>query len=229
VSRHVQGKLLAEIAIFLLGLAVSDRAMAQSGYQTINGTRVLTEINQAGGYATFSNECGSQVLTQSQLQRGAIPTDIIPCPRPQRNFNSSGASGPPPSTMTDTPAATPPPSPPASKPKMVVNQAMCKSLQANADTCLARLRTAASGQGTSFHECINLYCEQMTKAGCNLANACRTGISSNGTQPVTCPVGQHLFFPDGYGSNAECQDNAPGGPGPSPGQNHSTITGPTSQ
>lgn len=56
----------------------------QSGYQLINGTRVFTEIDQARGVATFSNDCGSQTLTQGQLQAGAIPDQIIPCPRPQR-------------------------------------------------------------------------------------------------------------------------------------------------
>lgn len=56
-------------------------ACAQSGYQTINGTRVYTVVDQARGVATFSNDCGSQTLTQRQLQAGAIPSNIIPCPR----------------------------------------------------------------------------------------------------------------------------------------------------
>ena len=68
-----------------LGIAVSTGAYAQSGYQTINGTRVYTQIDQARGVATFSNECGSQTLTQRQLQAGAIPNQIIPCPRPQQS------------------------------------------------------------------------------------------------------------------------------------------------
>ncbi len=53
-----------------------------SGYQTINGTRVFTQVDIANHQATFSNECGSQTLTQAQLQGGAIPDDIVPCPRP---------------------------------------------------------------------------------------------------------------------------------------------------
>ena len=57
-------------------------ALGQSGYQTINGTRVYTVIDQAAGIATFSNECGTQQLSQRQLQAGAIPDRIIPCPRP---------------------------------------------------------------------------------------------------------------------------------------------------
>jgi hypothetical protein len=56
--------------------------LAQSGEQVINGTRVFTQIDQGRGVATFSNSCGSQTLTQRQLQNGAIPDQIIPCPRP---------------------------------------------------------------------------------------------------------------------------------------------------
>ncbi|TXN22149.1 hypothetical protein [Methylobacterium sp. WL9] len=56
-------------------------AFAESGYQTIRGTRVYTVIDQSAGVATFSNECGSQTLTQRQLQSGSIPSQIIPCPR----------------------------------------------------------------------------------------------------------------------------------------------------
>jgi hypothetical protein len=57
-------------------------ARAQSGAQTINGTMVYTEVDRSRGVATFSNNCGSQTLTQRELQAGAIPSDIIPCPRP---------------------------------------------------------------------------------------------------------------------------------------------------
>ena len=61
-------------------------ARAESGYQVIQGTRVFTEIDHARGVATFSNSCGSQTLTQRQLQQGAIPSRIIPCNK------SSGSS-----------------------------------------------------------------------------------------------------------------------------------------
>lgn len=63
----------------LLGAAAP--ANAQSGHQVINGTQVYTVIDQGRGVATFSNDCGSQTLTQGQLQAGAIPDKIIPCPR----------------------------------------------------------------------------------------------------------------------------------------------------
>lgn len=68
---------------------VAEVSYAQSGYQTINGTRVFTQVDQARGVATFSNDCGSQTLTQGQLQAGAIPDQIIPCPRPQSSSRPS--------------------------------------------------------------------------------------------------------------------------------------------
>jgi hypothetical protein len=63
-------------------------AMAEnidSGYQTLQGTQVFTTIYHDRGYATFENECGKQRLTQRQLQQGAIPSDIVPCPRSSSN------------------------------------------------------------------------------------------------------------------------------------------------
>ncbi len=72
------------LAIAALGtfLVVSASSQAQeSGYQIIRGTRVYTVINHAAGVATFSNACGTQTLTLAQLQAGAIPNQIIPCPK----------------------------------------------------------------------------------------------------------------------------------------------------
>ena len=63
-----------------LGSASAERI--DSGDQTIDGTRVHTTIYHERGYAVFTNDCGTQQLTQSQLQGGAKPTNIIPCPRP---------------------------------------------------------------------------------------------------------------------------------------------------
>jgi hypothetical protein len=77
-------------------------ATAESGYQTINGTRVFTVIDHASRTATFSNECGSQTLTQSQLQGGAIPDQIIPCPRPAASARAPIAVRPAP--MQPTPS-----------------------------------------------------------------------------------------------------------------------------
>lgn len=80
VVGHRVGLSLA--AYLAVSVAAAASASAQSGYQTINGTRVYTVIDQAAGIATFSNECGTQRLTQRELQGGAIPSRIIPCPRP---------------------------------------------------------------------------------------------------------------------------------------------------
>lgn len=68
------------VAIFSFFCLLSQ-AIAQSGYQNIQGTRVFTRVDQSAGVATFSNDCGTQTLTQRQLQAGAIPSQIIPCPR----------------------------------------------------------------------------------------------------------------------------------------------------
>jgi hypothetical protein len=70
------------------------------------GDTVFTQIDHAAGVATFSNDCGSQTLTQGQLQRGAYPDQIIPCPRP----SSNPVSRPAPSGRS--PAATPASPPP---------------------------------------------------------------------------------------------------------------------
>ena len=205
---------------------------AQSGYQVINGTQVYTEIDQAARVATFSNQCGSQTLTQSQLQQGAIPTDIIPCPRPEPEpeiapppppppvVNNSGASSPMPEPSR-SPAST---NPTPAKPKMKVNYAQCAQFEKNANTCLTRLKTAASGQGASFQQCIDLYCGQMVKGGCNPSSACTYGTVAD-QPPVKCGVGQHLFFPAPFGSPPICQDNANGGPKGGPGPSQSDVTG----
>jgi tetratricopeptide (TPR) repeat protein len=100
------------VVIFIAWLAVlldPANSLAQSGPQTINGTAVYTEIDQARGVATFSNDCGSQTLTQGQLQAGAIPSQIIPCPRPN-SAPRSGASHP----------VVPPP--PTKSPEEVANE-----------------------------------------------------------------------------------------------------------
>jgi hypothetical protein len=84
-SKILRWALVFMAGAVLVSLQLFDSALAQSGYQTINGTQVFTVIDQGRGVATFSNSCGSQSLTQRQLQAGAIPTDIIPCPRPGRS------------------------------------------------------------------------------------------------------------------------------------------------
>jgi hypothetical protein len=164
------------------------------------------------------------------LQQGAIPNQIIPCPRPQSPSFSSPP--PPPVSVPITPrapanssgASGPPPAPPPQQKKMSVNQGLCQNLTNSANTCLARMRIAASGQGSAFQDCLNMACEQMVKAGCTLSNVCTYGVSST-QPPVTCGVGQHLFFPKGYYGNAICQDNAPKDTPIGPPPDQSTITG----
>lgn len=87
-----------------IAMLAGGTALAQSGYQTINGTRVFTQIDQARGVATFTNECGSQTLTQSELQGGAIPDQIIPCPRPgaHRDSDEPGRSRPAPDVRDES-------------------------------------------------------------------------------------------------------------------------------
>lgn len=71
------------LGMTLLLAITSGLAHAQeSGHQVINGTRVFTQIDHANQRATFSNECGRQTISRSALQAGAIPDQIIPCPRP---------------------------------------------------------------------------------------------------------------------------------------------------
>lgn len=94
------GFVLCTILFSLTGSLSPSLSLAQSGYEIINGTRVFTVVDQAAGVATFSNDCGSQTLTQTQLQQGAIPTDIIPCPRPQEQ-----RSAPEPTPLPSTEAS----------------------------------------------------------------------------------------------------------------------------
>ena len=55
------------------------------GDTTIAGAQVHIEIDVASENATFSNSCGTQMLTQRQLQNNAVPDRILPCPRPIDN------------------------------------------------------------------------------------------------------------------------------------------------
>jgi hypothetical protein len=73
----------------ILCLLPNGAAHAQataSGYQVINGTQVYTVVDMGAGFATFSNACGSQRISQRDLQGGAIPDRIIPCPRGAAGF-----------------------------------------------------------------------------------------------------------------------------------------------
>jgi len=54
--------------------------------RTINGTSVHECYDGAQGEAVLTNSCGTQRMSAQDLSNGAIPTDIVPCPR------SSGGS-----------------------------------------------------------------------------------------------------------------------------------------
>jgi hypothetical protein len=73
------------VASLFAALLTTTRAVAEridTGYRTIQGTQVYVEVFHERGYARFSNGCGSQTLSQRQLQQGAIPSNIVPCSRP---------------------------------------------------------------------------------------------------------------------------------------------------
>lgn len=76
------------LAVLLAGVSPGAAENIESGYQTIQGTRVYTNVYHERGYATFENDCGKQRLTQRELQQGAIPSNIIPCPRPGSQTNT---------------------------------------------------------------------------------------------------------------------------------------------
>jgi hypothetical protein len=73
---------LSVLALTFSADASVGASAQESGYQVIQGTRVFTQIDHSADTATFSNACGSQTISHSDLAAGAIPTNIIPCPRP---------------------------------------------------------------------------------------------------------------------------------------------------
>ncbi len=85
----LHGTIAVCLAAMALFAASPARAQTGGGWQVIQGTRVYSEVDLSRGIATFSNECGTQTLTQGQLAAGAIPNRIVPCPRP----GSGGGNG----------------------------------------------------------------------------------------------------------------------------------------
>lgn len=77
---------VAGLILCLLPNAGAHAQVTASGYQVINGTEVYTVVDMGAGFATFSNACGSQRISQRDLQGGAIPDRIIPCPRGAAGF-----------------------------------------------------------------------------------------------------------------------------------------------
>lgn len=80
-------------ALLFACVSADDRpALAVSGCGTRNfsGTLVYECYDAADSYATFSNNCGTQRLSAEAASHGAVPTDIVPCPRPGGGQSSSG-------------------------------------------------------------------------------------------------------------------------------------------
>jgi len=75
------GTLVVACAAMMASITTSAAERIDRGSQIIDGTSVNTTIYHERGYAIFENSCGSQRLSQSALQGGAKPTNIIPCPR----------------------------------------------------------------------------------------------------------------------------------------------------
>jgi Domain of unknown function (DUF4189) len=75
----VVGAVAAVVTICGVGVSAAERI--DRGTRNIDGTSVSITVYHERGYADFENSCGSQRLTQSQLQSGAKPHNIIPCPR----------------------------------------------------------------------------------------------------------------------------------------------------
>lgn len=90
------GALVTFFAIMAAGITPSSAERTDRGIQVIDGTIVNTTIYHERGYAIFENDCGSQRLSQSALQGGAKPTDIIPCsPISNETSNPPAAANPP--------------------------------------------------------------------------------------------------------------------------------------
>ena len=96
IARRALTAIAPGLALLLAAGPLTIRTgYAQSGCGTyvIQGTQVQECYSAQNNYVTFSNSCGSQSLTQSQMQAGAIPNQIVPCPRPGSGSSSNGNGG----------------------------------------------------------------------------------------------------------------------------------------
>lgn len=71
-------RLIGAACVVALAGFVSAAAGQESGDLNIDGTMVHVEIDHARDIGTFSNSCGTQVLTHAELGAGAKPYNIIP-------------------------------------------------------------------------------------------------------------------------------------------------------
>jgi hypothetical protein len=88
-------KVVVAFAFVVLCFVRAALAMQIEQDQVINSTAVHVVLDDQTRLATFSNSCGTQVLSQAQLQQGAIPDRIVPCPRPDSGARTPGTSSPP--------------------------------------------------------------------------------------------------------------------------------------
>jgi hypothetical protein len=192
-------------------------ANAESGYQTIRGTQVYTVIDHARGVATFSNQCGSQTLTQAQLQAGAYPDKIIPCNPPQ----------------TSTPPQQFHPQQAQQSDPKVIEQCgdISNKLNMASNDPMGYTQGWVNALFETFkNNCGGLVSNWTDSAGSHREDAI-THVQNYYMKPLQeawrqgqmkCEVGESLFFP--IGANPICSTNAPGRGTPQP-PSQSNITG----
>jgi hypothetical protein len=86
------------ILVFVAAYAVPDGGVLAQGLsmcadRTINGTSVRECYDGAQGEAVLTNSCGTQRMSAQALSNGAIPSDIVPCPRSGGGNSSSNNGG----------------------------------------------------------------------------------------------------------------------------------------
>jgi hypothetical protein len=70
------------VALVTIGIR-SAEAVRMCGQRNFNGTLVQECYDAADSYVTFSNACGTQRVDAQAASHGAIPDQLVPCPRPQ--------------------------------------------------------------------------------------------------------------------------------------------------
>jgi hypothetical protein len=78
------------LSLIIVGIfsTLNDEAQAQvsrCGMRNFNGTQVQECVTEPDRRAVLSNSCGTEILDVYALSRGAVPTTIVPCPRPGSN------------------------------------------------------------------------------------------------------------------------------------------------
>jgi len=87
---------LSRIATTLLLFLVASAAASAEETMSINGTQLKVTTDYGRDVVIFNNDCGTQTLSRQQLLQGAIPSDLVPCPR------SGQATQAPPAYSPDT-------------------------------------------------------------------------------------------------------------------------------